>query len=55
MRIDIRVNLSLEEIRISRGDVAGVTRYAISASVIEAVAPERRVRCTSCGGSSLDW
>lgn len=30
------------------------TRYAISASVIEAVAAERRVRCTSCGGSSLD-
>jgi hypothetical protein len=55
MRIEALVSLSLEEIRLARSDTGGVTRYAISASVVEAVAPERRVRCTSCGGSSLDW
>ncbi len=55
MRIDALVNLSLEQIRIGRSDAADVTRYAISASVVGAVAPERRVRCTSCGGSLLDW
>lgn len=55
MGIDTLVNLSLEEIRLARSDTAGVPRYAISATVLEAIATERRVRCTSCGGSSLDW
>ena len=55
MRIDTPVNPFPEGNRLARSETAGVTRYAISACVIEAVAPERRVRCTSLLGSSLDW
>ncbi len=55
MRIGALVNLFLGETLLPLGDTAGVTRYALTASVVEAVAPERRVRCTSCGGSLSDW